>query len=127
MAFTYSLDDTGDNLLVAKVRFEIGDTVEGSGILPSGANLSNEEILYYLDLYSDDVMQTAGALCSVLSRHWANAADITVGPRREQLSQISQQWSDRAEELNPRHASFAIGVQRDDGYSDNAESESEYT
>ena len=127
MGFTYDLTATGDDLNVSKVRLELGDTVEDTGVLPSGANLSDEEIQSYLDTYNDDVTQAVGALCGVLSRHWAGAADIAVGPRRESLSQISQRWADMEAKLNPGYASFAIGVQREDGYADNAESESEYT
>lgn len=127
MAFTYDLTATGDDLAISKVRLELGDTVEDAGVLPSGANLSDKEIQTYLDAYSDDVTQTVGALCGVLSRHWAGAADIAVGPRRETLSQVSQRWAEMEAKLNPGHASFAIGVQRDDGYADNADgTEGEY-
>lgn len=96
MAFTYDLTATGDDLNISKVRLELGDNTEDDGVLPSGANFQDAEIQVYLDATSDDIGQTVSALCTVLSRRWASVADVAVGPRRESLSKISQQWADRA-------------------------------
>lgn len=126
MSFTYNLASTGDSLLISKVRMEIGDTVEDNGVLPTGDNLSDAEILLKLGEYDNDVMQAAGALCALLARRWATVSDITVGPRRESLSQVSQRWAQMANEMNPSYSSFSIGVQRSDGYSDEADDASEY-
>lgn len=129
MAFTYNLTGTGNELLISQVRLELGDTVEDDGVLPSGANLSDAEILSKLTTYSSDVEQATGALCTVLARHWARAADIAVGPRRENLSQVSTRWAELAERINPSYTSFSVGVQRSDGYSEYADddTDSEYS
>lgn len=96
MAFTYDLTDTGDNLNISKVRLEIGDNVENDGVLPSGANLTDAEIQLYLDGVSDDIGQAVSAICSMLARRWAVVVDVAVGPRRESLSKVSEQWAARA-------------------------------
>lgn len=128
MSFTYNLTSSGTSLLVSKVRMHLGDNVLDEGVLPSGSNLEDEEIEALLTEYSDDVGQTVGACCAMLARRWANAADISVGPRRENLSQISKRWAEMGDKLNPSHASFSIGAQRSDGYADYADDDdSEYT
>lgn len=96
MTFTYDLTATGDNLNISKVRLEIGDTVEDSGVLPDGANLDDTEIQLYLDATSDDIGQTVSAICNMLARRWATVVDVAVGPRRESLSKVSEQWAARA-------------------------------
>lgn len=127
MGFTYDLTATGDDLAISKVRLELGDTVEDAGVKMDGGNFSDAEIQVYLDANGSDITQTVGALCGVLARHWALAADITVGPRRESLSQVSKHYADMEAKLNPSQASFAIGVQRNDGYTENANgTEGEY-
>jgi hypothetical protein len=127
VAFTYDLTASGDDLLISKVRMHLGDTTENDGVLPDGGNLQDAEITLLLGEYNNDIMQTVGACCALLARRWANAADIAVGPRRENLSQVSKRWSDMANELNPSYASFSIAAQRNDGYADYADDESEYT
>lgn len=126
-SFTYNLSGTGTTLLVSKVRMHLGDNVPASGVLPDGSNLDDAEIKAFLTDNSSDVTRTVGALCSLLARRWANAADITVGPRRESLSQVSARWTELARQMNPGFASFAVGAQRSDGYSENANGDSEYT
>lgn len=92
MTFTYNLSGTGDTLAIARVRLRLRDVTEDSGVLPDGSNLSDEELLQLLDDNSDDVMATAAAAAEVVAAAWANAADITVGPRREALSQVAERW-----------------------------------
>ena len=125
--FTYALNGSGTDLLIAKVRMQIGDNTENNGVLPDGSNLSDDEIALVLGDYSNDIEQSVGALCSILARRWASVADITVGPRREALSQVSMRWAEMAAELNPTYASFSVGTQRADGYADYADDATEYT
>lgn len=126
MSFTYDLTTTGNALLISRVRMELGDGVEDSGVLPDGGNLTDAEILVMLSDYNNDITQTVGALAAILARRWAPVTDITVGPRREALSQVSKRWQTMANELNPSYASFSIGVQRSDGYSEEVDDASEY-
>jgi len=126
MSFTYDMTTTGNALLISKVRLELGDTVEDAGVLPTGGNFTDAEILLKLEEYSNDIGQTVGALAAILARRWGPVTDITVGPRREALSQVSKRWQTMANELNPSYASFSIGVQRSDGYSEEVDDASEY-
>src|SRR4029079_7408625 len=97
MSFTYYLNSPEiDVQNIARARFELGDQVQDNGVLPSGGNLQDEEIAVYLALNGNDIDATVAALAGVLSRHWAGAADVSVGPRRESLSQIATQWAERA-------------------------------
>ena len=91
--FSYLLDsDDGETAAIARVRLEIGDSVEGAGVLPDGGNLSDEEIAVFLTQYANDVALTTAALAGVLARRWSVLADVTVGPRSEKLSQVAQAW-----------------------------------
>jgi hypothetical protein len=118
MSFTYVL--TTD---VGKVRLELGDTTPGSGILPNGENLRDEEINHYLTQNGGDVNLTVGALASVLARRWATVADVSVGPRSESLSQIAKAWERQASSLAGGDAgtAFSLAPQRIDGYTDNGD------
>lgn len=123
MTFTYDLTATGDDLLVSKVRLEIGDTVNGTGVLPGAANLTDEEIQVLLDREDDDVMRATAAACELLARHWSRRADIAVGPRKESFSQVAASWREEAKRLRAVHGSeageqtFSIGFDRHDAYS----------
>jgi hypothetical protein len=108
--------DNATIVLISRVRLELGDTVCSSGVLPSGGNLQDEEIGMYLTVHGNDIAQTVGALCGVLARHWAIAADVTVGPRRESLSQVAEAWRKQAESLNSDALSFVVDIDRTDGY-----------
>ena len=90
------------NLLnISRVRLELGDTIEDAGVRPDGSNLSDEEILLWLDEESNDIMTVVGRACAALSKMWTNIANITVGPRREELGKVAKEWSDRATESSP--------------------------
>src|SRR5690349_4209261 len=107
---------------IGKVRLEIGDDVENSGVRPDGTNLSDEAIQVLLDREEDDEMRAAAAACELLARHWARFADITLGPRRESLSQVAAQYRAQAAELRDQHGygeggMFSVGTMRGDGYS----------
>ena len=125
MAFTYALGSTNpDTLALSQVRLELGDQVEGNGVLPSGGNFQDEEIAYYLTANSDDISATVAALAGVLSRQWAVVADVQVGPRKESSSQVSLRWASIAGEgggvTGADGTSFVTTLGRVDGYSANA-------
>lgn len=126
---TYNLGSTDTTVvLISRVRFELGDTVYGSGVLPDGSNLTDAEIQTVLEANGNDVAKTVAALAATLARRWANQADVAVGPRKESLSQVSERWQTLAREsqaLPP--AGFSVGLSRVDGYSEAAASSDEYS
>ena len=98
MTFTYDLTEIDDLLLVSKVRLELGDTVEDSGIRPGGLNISDEEILLWLAEEDDDIQSVAGRAAQALANVWASAAvSETVGAHSVSYGKISDLWAKRAE------------------------------
>lgn len=105
MTFTYNLASTTDSVvLIAKVRLEIGDTVEDTGIRPDGTNLTDEEIAVWLDLEDDDVMLAAARACDAMSRAWSVVANETVGPRKTEYGKVSGDFEKRASSLRETYA-----------------------
>lgn len=112
---------------IGKVRLELGDDVSGSGILPTGANLTDEQIQVYLDRNSDVsnvtlIMRTVADICEALATRYAPLTNISVGSRREDLAKISEQYASRAKELRDKYGGssdvVSVGWLRTDGYSD---------
>jgi len=123
MTFTYDLAASGDALNIAKVRLELGDTVASSGVRPSNANLTDEEILLWLNEESGSIMKAVARACFALSRMWANVASISVGPESEQLGKVSDAWQSRGDALVKQYggvsSSGGLSVSqmgRNDGY-----------
>lgn len=122
MAFTYNLASPDETIkLISQVRLELGDNILNSGVLPSGANLQDEEISHYLSANGNDTASAATALAGVLHRHWANAVDVQVGQRRESLSQAAARWEKiAAGGQGAAGASFVTHLARVDGYAEAA-------
>ena len=122
-SFTYDLATA-----VGKVRLEIGDTVEGDGVTPGGQNLSDEEIAILLTREGNAELRAAAAACELLARQWARVANLTVGPRREELGKVAEDWRKSAAEIR-KQVGFTTGrvsvsgLTRIDGYSDNIASD----
>jgi hypothetical protein len=122
MSFTTSLDST-----IGKIRMELGDDSEGRGVLPDGANLSDEQIDQLL-VREGAMMRALAAACELLALRWAGVADLQVGPRREALSQIGSAYAVRAGSLRARYGFgaettaaavdgvFSVAPVRVDGY-----------
>lgn len=108
---------------IGQVRAWLGDDVEGQGVRPDGSNLPDAVITLLLTAEGAAVMRAVAAACELLALQWARAADVTIGPRKESLSQVSKRYAERAAALRAQHggaaAGFAIGMQRDDGYAEN--------
>lgn len=122
MSFTTSLSTD-----IGLVRMELGDDVFGSGVLPNGSNLSDDQVQALLTREGSMMRAVAGA-CELLATRYAGLADLAVGPRRESLSQIGAAYSQRAESLRVRFgepassaAVWSVGVTRVDGYSEVSE------
>ena len=132
MTFTYDLSSSDERqLAVAQVRLELGDNVYNAGVKPDGSNFSDEELGSWLDTEDDHVMHTVIRACDALARMWNNVANITVGPRREELGKVADDWAKRAKELRDEYGStiggsgsagFGVASARVDGYSENADS-----
>lgn len=105
MAFTYDLSTP-----IGQVRLHIGDMVSGAGVLPDGRNFSDEEIAYVLVNEGNSIMGAVAACCEILANAWASVASVTVGPRREELSHVSEMYHRRAVELRLRYGGGGVGA-----------------
>lgn len=116
---TFTTDTATD---IGELRLELGDDTEGDGVKPDGANFTDEQLQVFLDR-EGSVMRALAAACENLARRWSRVANITVGPRSEQLGQIAEQWRKRGEELRAQHGgaaivgAFSVMPTRVDGYS----------
>ena len=97
MAFTYDLSTN-----VGKIRLELGDTIQNSGIRPNNGNLSDEELQYWYDRELN-VMRAVAAACEALARMWSTAASISIGPHSESLSDVAEAWDKRAKLLRQQY------------------------
>jgi hypothetical protein len=120
MTFTY-VPSQLDTHTTSQIRLEIGDKVEGKGILPGGANLQDEEIEYYLGL-STDRAEVLYRIFTMLAGQWANQADYALGPVKESYSQVSAAFQRRADLWKTETAGMGGATStpfiKDDGYSD---------
>jgi len=119
MTFTY---DPTLSTELSEVRFLINDTVVNSGPRPTSSadpttsNFADEEILAILDSVGD-VQKAVATFFSVLATQWTKyATSITVGPYKEELYRMCQQYKKLADDwavssgLNNR--AFSSGVIR---------------
>lgn len=124
MAFTYSDTLATDR---DKVRFYLQDVTEDSGPLPDDANFSDNEIAGLVTA-EGSWQKALAAACEALAAAWAGYADWQAGPRRENASQISARWAQKAKELRDQYGASASGTgtrhpTRADGYSDDVASD----
>lgn len=119
MAFTYDISSTdATELAISKIRFEIGDHVENTGIRPDGTNFADAEVSYWLTLEGSVIMRAVAAACETLARVWSLVSDTTLGPHGESASQLSEAFAKRAETLrqefgygdSTRGGAFAVGT-----------------
>lgn len=103
--FTYSLTTN-----VGKLRLEIGDITNGTGVKPDGNNFSDTELNYFLSQEGSTVGRAAARACEVLARMFAGMVDLTAGPRRESLSQAAKAYADRANELRRQYGGATSGA-----------------
>ena len=109
---------------VGLARLELGDDTLGVGIMPDGANLTDEQVQVYLDR-EGSVMRAVAGICEMLATRYASVADLQVGPRRESFSQISKSYATRAAQLRDLYGAALVEdagavlmapLQRVDGY-----------
>ena len=121
MSITYDFTTARD---IALVRLALGDTVVNAGVLPSSANFSDEEIQEILTQTSDSVDATTYWFLEALAVVWSRLVDITVGPRKEALSDVATHYRRQADALAERTGlstkAFTVALSRVDGYSEAA-------
>lgn len=133
MTFSYDLDET-----VGQIRLEIGDTDSSTdaGVKPDGTNFSDEELTYFYEQESSNLLAAAARACEVLARMWARV-DQSVRIRDYQINarQQAKDFRNLAEDLRERSGtrffSGSAPTTRVDGYSNDTHSqqtepESEY-
>lgn len=78
--FTYRLD-SGDQqeLIIAKVRLEVGDTSEERGIKPDGSNYSDSEIWYIYNEEDEVVGRAAARICEQQATAWSSVPRTMFG------------------------------------------------
>ena len=122
MTFTYVGTLATD---LDKVRFYLGDTssISGAGIKPGGTNFTDEELTGILTAEGSWGRAVAGGY-ETLASLFAQQVDITLGPRREALSQaaerytaLSQTWRSKYGQPATATRSGSRHVTRVDGYS----------
>ena len=121
MAFTYTGDLTTD---LDSLRFTIGDTVSGAGVLPDSTNIPDATLNAILT-QEGSVGLAAARICESMARHWARMAEsVTVGARSETNKQAAT-WRQMGIDLREQYGGggtqaglFAVDMKRDDGYAE---------
>ena len=100
MAFDYNLASADSSiLLVSRIRFGVGDSVEGAGPRPDGRNFSNEELLLLYAAEDNHQRRAEAAAFEVLAAEWsAYNGRHKLGPEDEQFDQAGA-FVERAEKL----------------------------
>lgn len=117
MTFTYSdanLTAGGTAQTVAALRLLLGDTTQNSGVLPGGANYSDEQLIYFASNGG------SVAVLQALANTWGKLVDTTAGPLAKSYSQAARFWQKAADaalaQTGGGYATFRTGVTRQDGY-----------
>lgn len=129
MTVTYDLSSSdAATVRRSRVRLELGDETVGAGVRPGGGNLTDAEIDVWLAAEEHDPLRATAAACEALSRIWSTQANLTVGPRKEDLAAVASAWAARAKELRAQvggggstGGAFSGGFCRHDGYSEAAD------
>jgi hypothetical protein len=122
MSFSYDLTASGTALVVARVRLDIGDTIQNDGVRRNGGNFSDEEILDFYSREGSVQAATSARACETLVREWAPAVDEQAGPIRHSYSQAAARWEKAAAAFRlvagGGAAAFSYSLTRSDGYAD---------
>lgn len=113
MSFTYNLASTdAQEVLISKVRFEIGDTDEAKALF------NDDEVKVKLVDHGDSVPLAAAALCEILARRYARDFDFSTDGQSFSRSQMSKQFAQLARDLRERATGAkTVATRRVDGYS----------
>ena len=123
MTLTYVGDYSTD---LDKVRFHIGDIVASGGPRPADANYT-DEVLTPLITAAGSWQRAVAMLLDNLAIEWTRHSNITVGPRRQDFSDVARGYRLQAKEWradnNILPGVIVAGVIRVDGYSDDVPSD----
>jgi len=120
MAVTYDDELATDR---DRVRFNLHDTVSGSGPQPDSGNFTDNEIAGIISLEGSWQKAVASGF-EVLAAAWRRYTDTQVGPRREMYHLIANGYAKDAERWRDRYGDTGGGtfssawVTRVDAYSD---------
>lgn len=108
------------------IRFNIQDTVSGSGAKPDGGNFTDEEIAGILTIEGNTNRATA-RLFESLASVWNRKVNSEIGPRREEWGKVADNYEKQAVKWRANYgyggATVVSGfVTRVDGYSDDIDS-----
>ncbi|HYI80007.1 MAG TPA: hypothetical protein VEW67_04030 [Thermoleophilaceae bacterium] len=111
--FTYNLAAAdAQEVLISKVRLEIGDTTEASALF------TDDEVKAKLGDHGENVALAAAALCDILARRFAREFDFSTDGQSFSRSQKSKQYAQLARDLRGRaQGATTVSTRRDDGYS----------
>lgn len=132
MAFTYDLDETGNDLIISKIRLEIGDTIDtavtaDAGVKPDGRNFEDNELLYFYAAEASSVEGGAARACEVLGRMWARQpAQVKVRDYTVSSAGKAKEYRELADTLRRRIGKLtkagSVAIQPVDAYGDDVTS-----
>lgn len=103
MTVTYRLTSADLNeVAIAQIRLEVGDTSEERGIKPDGSNYQDDEIIYIYETEDSNVGRAAARICEQMATAWSSVPRTMFGslfdPRK-----ITWNFQKQAENLRMQH------------------------
>ncbi len=106
MAVTADIDTN-----IGKVRFEIGDSSIGQGVLPDGANFDDSEVQYALTQSGENVKPAAAILAGIAAARWAGQPQsFSVDGLSLNRGDAAARFREMAARLTDSEAAIASGV-----------------
>lgn len=106
MAVTADIDTN-----IGKVRFEIGDSSIGQGVLPGGANFDDSEVQYALTQSGENVKPAAAILAGIAAARWASQPQsFSVDGLSLNRGDAAARFREMAARLTDSEAAIASGV-----------------
>lgn len=106
MAVTADIDTN-----IGKVRFEIGDSSIGQGVLPDGANFDDSEVQYALTQSGENVKPAAAILAGIAAARWASQPQsFSVDGLSLNRGDAAARFREMAARLTDSEAAIASGV-----------------
>lgn len=80
MTVTYRLEsDDLNEVAIAQIRLEVGDTSEERGIKPDGSNYQDDEIIYIYNSEAQIVGRAAARICEQMATAWSSVPRTMFG------------------------------------------------
>ncbi len=105
---SFSFDETRLDIPLNALRAEVGDTQEGAGPLPNGDNLSNEQLLLYLEQETSLGVALVRAV-GVIQRRWATVAQSLGTKNRTEAYMQAQEFGRIYRDLKTEHGKPTFG------------------